>query len=122
MFFLFRGLPVLIEIGLLVYCLIECVQSPPGAVRTMPRWAGALVIVVLPFFGSIAWFLLGRPQGGVTQGPWPGSGTAGRTEQGRPRQPRVVAPDDDPEFLDSLRRKPDDGPDEGGAGQGRPNR
>jgi hypothetical protein len=122
MFFLFRGLPVLIEIGLLVYCLIDCVQSPPHAVRAMPRWAWALVIVVLPFFGSIAWLLFGRPPGGAADVPWAATGTAGSPGYERPRPPRTVAPDDDPEFLDSLRKKRDDGPAEGGAGSAEPQR
>ena len=36
MVFLLRALPGLIELGLLIYGLIDCIQTPDGAVRNLP--------------------------------------------------------------------------------------
>jgi hypothetical protein len=82
-------------IVLLVYCWVEIAQSDPRQVRQLPRgiWA---VVVLVPVAGPVAWLVYGRPNGeGVVEAA------------ARPR-PRVIAPDDDPEFLRSLRRPPDD--------------
>ncbi len=83
--------PILI-IVLLVYAWIEISQSKPHQVRQLPRWAWAL-IVIFPLFGPALWLIFGRPNGSeVVQ------------TQPKPR-PRVVAPDDDPDFLRSLRKR-----------------
>jgi Phospholipase_D-nuclease N-terminal len=92
-----RFLPYAVVIVLWVYCWVEIAQSEPSDVRQLPRGLWALVVVV-PLFGAAAWLAFGRPNG--TQQPQP-----------VPRaQPRTLAPDDDPEFLRSLRRPP---PEEG---------
>ncbi|MGI8576822.1 MAG: PLDc N-terminal domain-containing protein [Nocardioidaceae bacterium] len=91
-------LVVLLIVVLAVYCLIELAQSDPADVRQLPRGLWAL-IVLIPLLGPVAWLVYGRPNGD-TPGP--------KTPKARPR---VVAPDDDPDFLRSLRqprRPPDD--------------
>jgi hypothetical protein len=95
-----RFLPGILLVVLLVYCWIEIAQSDPRQVRQLSRglWA---VIVLIPLGGPIAWLVYGRPNGEQVAQAAP-----------RPR-PRVVAPDDDPDFLRSLRRPkppPDDAP------------
>ena len=100
---LLRGLPVLIEIGLLVFCLIEAIQTPSDEVRNLPKFAWVLLIVVLPLVGSIAWLVAGRPNT-RRHSRWPAGG--GFPENQRPARP--VAPDDDPEFLARLRRVDED--------------
>jgi hypothetical protein len=95
---LFRGLPLLIELGLLVYCLIDCVQTPDGAVRNLPKWAWIVLILLFPFVGGIAWLVAGRPQRSGASGY-----VSGYPEYLR-RRPGGSAPDDDPEFLRELGR------------------
>lgn len=103
MLLLTRGLPVLLEIGLLVYCLIDCIQTPSGATRHLEKPWWLLIIVVLPVVGGIAWLVAGRPDRRPRhQVPWP-SRTAGFPEWERPR--RALGPDDDPEFLAGLREE-----------------
>lgn len=85
-------LPILV-IVLYIYCWIEIAQSDPRQVRQLSRGLWALIVVV-PFFGAAGWLIYGRPNGDETSQATP-----------RPR-PRVVAPDDDPDFLRSLRRLP----------------
>jgi hypothetical protein len=84
---------------LAIYCLVQLAQARSDLVRTLPRWAWALLIVLLPLLGSVAWLFVGRPQGPPRPNP--------------PRRGRPVAPDDDPDFLRGLRpKRPYDKPDE----------
>jgi len=98
---LVRYLPVVIELALLVYCLIDCIQSDEGSVRNLPKTLWVLLIIFLPIVGSVAWLVVGRPLGAPTRSvPWPSTRTAGFPEHERPRT--AMAPDDDPEFLAGL--------------------
>lgn len=94
-----RFLPWVVVIVLYVYCWIEIWQSDPRQVRALPRPLWVLIVAV-PLFGAIAWLVLGRP-----------NGTPPAPSAPRPVR-RTTAPDDDPDFLRSLRRPPsdDDGP------------
>ena len=98
---LVRYLPVVIELALLVYCLIDCIQSDEGSVRNLPKTIWVLLIIFLPIVGSVAWLVVGRPLGAPTRSvPWPSTRTAGFPEHERSRT--AMAPDDDPEFLAGL--------------------
>ncbi|MGV8978149.1 MAG: PLD nuclease N-terminal domain-containing protein [Cellulomonas sp.] len=96
-----RYLGALLEIGLIVFCLIEAIQAENGRIRNLPKWAWILLILFIPYVGPIAWLVAGRPIAGAAGRavPWPSGQTAGYPEYERPRQ---VAPDDDPEFLARL--------------------
>jgi Phospholipase_D-nuclease N-terminal len=108
MFFALRGLPVLIELGLLIYCLIDAIQTPAHEVRNLPKAAWVVLIVLVPLVGGIAWLVAGRPVGGRARHvPWPSGPTAGLPEYERPRR-GPVAPDDDPAFLAQLRKVDDE--------------
>ncbi|MEZ0490801.1 PLD nuclease N-terminal domain-containing protein [Kineococcus sp. TBRC 1896] len=56
-----RYLPVVLELVLLVFCLLDCVQTPADRVRNLPKLAWILLIVVLPVVGGVAWLVAGRP-------------------------------------------------------------
>ncbi len=88
-----RFLPGILLIVLAIYCWIEIAQSDPRQVRQLPRGMWAL-IVLIPLVGPAAWLVYGRPNGSdvVQAAPKP--------------RPKVVAPDDDPDFLRSIRRPP----------------
>jgi len=97
-----RFLPVLVEVAVLVFCLIDCVQADPGRIRNLSKTGWILLIIIVPVVGGVAWLVAGRPQGpSRSRAPWPSTATAGFPEYERPRP---VAPDDDPEFLAGLRR------------------
>ncbi|MCL2466171.1 MAG: PLD nuclease N-terminal domain-containing protein [Micrococcales bacterium] len=83
-----RALAVTIGVGLLLYCFIDALQADPARVRNLPRMLWLLVIVAVPVFGPLAWLFLGRP---LWQAPW------------HTAPPRRRGPDDDPDFLASLR-------------------
>lgn len=85
-----RGLiaAVVIAVVLTVWTLVDAIMIPRHRVRTMPRWVWIVLIVLVPVVGPALWLLYGRA--------WNPRGK-------KQKQSRVVAPDDDPEFLRSLR-------------------
>ena len=99
-----RYLPVILVLALVVYCLVECIQTPADEVRNLPNWAWIVMIVLLDVIGCLAWIFAGRPkrQAATAGGAQP-RGLAGGfpgLSSGRSRP----APDDDPEFLDRLKK------------------
>jgi hypothetical protein len=98
-----RLLPALIAGVLFVVCLIDAVQTPEAAMRNLPKWAWVMLIVLVPIVGPLAWLFSGRPRRQDARTvPWPSTKTAGFPEYERP--PRASrAPDDDPEFLATLK-------------------
>lgn len=101
MFLVTRGFPVLLELGLLVYCLIECLQSPPSQIRGMSKVGWVMLIVVVPFVGGIAWLVAGRPLKPAPD-PWQSRLTGFPPPAGTATAPR--GPEDDPEFLAEIQK------------------
>ncbi|MEU5895879.1 MULTISPECIES: PLD nuclease N-terminal domain-containing protein [Streptomyces] len=92
-----RYLPFLLVLAVWIYAFIDVLNTPEKEVRHLPKvvW----VIIVLLFgevlLGPVAWFVTGKKRQA------PGTSGGGRT--------RWVAPDDNPEFLKSLREeRPDE--------------
>jgi len=83
-----RVLPIVIAIALLVYALIDCLQTESGRIKALNRFAWLAIIVLVPVIGPLLWLLLAKARPG-----------------GQPEAPprRELAPDDDPEFLRQLR-------------------
>ncbi|WP_232827203.1 PLDc N-terminal domain-containing protein [Jiangella endophytica] len=79
----------MVAIALLVYALIDCLQTDSTRFRSLNRIAWVAIIVLIPLVGPVLWLVLGKE----------------RTRQQRPTAPpaRPLAPDDDPEFLRHLR-------------------
>lgn len=103
-----RLLPFVVEAVILVFCLIDAILADDSRVRNLPKWGWILLIIVIPLVGGIAWLVAGRPVNAPPrQVPWP-SGTAGYPETERPAHLRPKAPDDDPEFLASLKKSNSD--------------
>lgn len=100
-----RLLPYAIELALVVFCLIDCVQADEHRIRNLPKWAWVVLIILLPIVGPVVWLVAGRPARASAgrEVPWP-TKTAGYPGQERPRQ-RPKSPDDDPEFLRSLKKR-----------------
>jgi Phospholipase_D-nuclease N-terminal len=76
-----------------IYCWVEIALSDPRQVRQLPRGLWALVVFA-PLVGPVAWLVFGRPNGTEVPAPAPRS------------RPRQLAPDDDVDFLRTLRRRP----------------
>ena len=86
-----RYLPFLLVLALWVYAFVDCLNTPETEVRHMPKVAWVLVILLFGevLVGPLAWLITGR----VRRGASSASGSR-----------QWVAPDDNPEFLKSLRK------------------
>jgi hypothetical protein len=102
MFLATRGLPVLLEVGLLIFCLIEAIQTPADEIRGLGKGYWILLIIVLPLIGGIAWLVAGRPLRNRNRNQWQMGSGFPEYERNRSRAPR--GPDDDPEFLSEIRK------------------
>jgi hypothetical protein len=76
-------------VALTTWALLDVAQTPPESIRTLGKGAWALLVVV-PYVGPAAWFLVGTG-----------------TRSGSPGRQRPIGPDDDPEFLRSLGQRRD---------------
>jgi hypothetical protein len=97
------GVFALLEIGLLIFCLIDIIQSPADEIRGVSKGIWILLVIILPIVGGIAWIVAGRPTQSPAGNVWrPG---AGFPESQRPRPGRApMGPDDDAEFLREMRK------------------
>jgi hypothetical protein len=96
------SLLVLVDLALVVIALIDCLSAEEFQIRALPRIAWVFIILLFSPIGAIVWFVAGRPARGVKLS----NGTTWRPGSGFPEKerPRAKAPDDDPEFLRSLRK------------------
>lgn len=53
---------LVISVGIWLYAVIDVLTAEPEDVRMMPKGIWILIVVCIPKFGGIAWWLLGRPQ------------------------------------------------------------
>jgi hypothetical protein len=101
-----RHLPFLLVPALWIYAFIDCLLTPEEEVRHLPK--GAWVLTVLFFgevlIGPIAWFAVGKAR--HTHRARAYGSTPSEWHRNHPTVPAPQkAPDDDPEFLRSLREE-----------------
>ncbi len=73
----------LLVVALMVFALVDIIRRDDAQVKFMPKFVWLLLVVLLPFIGSVLWFGLGReyPDGGI------------RLERPtRPKRSRTAAP------------------------------
>lgn len=94
-------------LALWVFCLVDLIGSPAGAVRNLPKLLWLVVIVFLSWIGCLLWFFFGRPQGAAqaTRGFYEGAQPKGFPEY--ERLGRATAGDSaaDAEFLRQCRER-----------------
>jgi hypothetical protein len=76
---------------IVLYSLIDAIQSRRDDVRLLPKWLWLIVILVVPLLGAFAWLYAGRPSRASATG-------SGSVDVRR----GPIAPDDDPTFLRTL--------------------
>ncbi|MDH6545056.1 PLD nuclease N-terminal domain-containing protein [Streptomyces sp. SPB4] len=86
-----RYLPFLLIIALTIYTFIDCLNTPEEEVKHLPKVVWVIIILVFSIVGPVVWLFAGKKRVGA------GGGRPGRTQW--------VAPDDNPEFLKSLREE-----------------
>jgi hypothetical protein len=77
---------VVIELGLLIFCLVDCISIYDSRIKTLNKIAWVFIIILLPILGPILWLTIGKDR------------SHDRPAE-RARDARPLAPDDDPEFL-----------------------
>jgi hypothetical protein len=93
-----RYLPFLLVLALMIYAFIDCLNTPEEEVRGLPKVVWIIIILLFGeiLVGPVVWLVAGRNRRG------PGAG-ATPSEWHRNQRTTFVAPDDNPEFLDSLK-------------------
>ncbi|MFE9635086.1 PLD nuclease N-terminal domain-containing protein [Streptomyces sp. NPDC006463] len=96
-----RYLPFLLILALTIYAFIDCLNTPEEEVKHLPKVVWVIIILLFSIVGPVVWLAAGKKRSAVGGG--------------RARRAQWVAPDDNPEFLKSLRdeqeRKKDTGKD-----------
>ncbi|MEV6686586.1 PLD nuclease N-terminal domain-containing protein [Streptomyces sp. NPDC051578] len=92
-----RYLPFLLIIALTIYAFIDCLNTPEEEVKHLPKVVWVLIILLFSIVGPVVWLFAGR--------------TRAAAGGGRVRRSDWVAPDDNPEFLRSLREERERGRD-----------
>ncbi|MFG2754813.1 PLD nuclease N-terminal domain-containing protein [Streptomyces xanthophaeus] len=94
-----RYLPFLLIIGLTIYAFIDCLNTPEEEVKHLPKVVWVIIILLFSIVGPVVWLFAGKQRTLAS-----GGGAGG----GRTRRTQWVAPDDNPEFLKSLKDEQDE--------------
>ncbi|WP_330239305.1 PLD nuclease N-terminal domain-containing protein [Streptomyces sp. NBC_00525] len=102
-----RALIYLLPLALTIFAFIDCLNTPEDEAKHLPKIAWVFIILLFWVVGPIVWLAAGKVRGAPA-----GGGTPSEWHRGRRRQ--WVAPDDNPDFLNSLKgeNKPDEKKDE----------
>lgn len=73
-----------------IFTTVFAISAKPNEVRLLPKWLWVVICILVPIIGGLLYITIGRP---VSK--------PGFTSRGA----RVVAPDDDPDFLRNLRER-----------------
>ncbi|MFJ1972949.1 PLD nuclease N-terminal domain-containing protein [Streptomyces sp. NPDC087903] len=94
-----RYLPFLLVLALWIYAFIDCLNTPEEQVRGLPKVVWVIIILLFGevLVGPVAWLVAGKQRHGAA------GGAASDSPWRRDRGTGFVAPDDNPEFLKSLK-------------------
>lgn len=91
-----RALIYLLPLALTIYAFIDCLNTPEDEAKHLPKVAWVFIILLFWIVGPIVWIAAGKkranPAGGRTPSEWR-----------RNRRTTWVAPDDNPDFLKSIK-------------------
>jgi hypothetical protein len=111
---LFDGVGGILFLGLWIFCIVDVITTPPDQVRNLPKIVWVILVVLLVDIGSIAWLVAGRRWGADAGSPisrmrsraGQDGAAAADPAVGRPTaRLRPANPDDDEEFLATLRAR-----------------
>ncbi|WP_405409342.1 PLD nuclease N-terminal domain-containing protein [Streptomyces decoyicus] len=96
-----RYLPFLLVLALWIYAFIDCLNTPESQVRGLPKVIWVIIILLFGevLVGPVAWLVAGKQRRPVA-----GDGST-PSQWHRNHRTKFVAPDDNPEFLASLRNE-----------------
>ncbi|MGW7583388.1 PLD nuclease N-terminal domain-containing protein [Kitasatospora sp. NPDC054768] len=100
-------LTIVLPLALWVWAFVDCLTTPEDKVKHLPKVVWVLIVLLFPPLGPIAWLIAGKQRGFLRTAPagaGPGHPADDRPGRPAPRGGRPLAPDDDPEFLASLKK------------------
>jgi hypothetical protein len=102
------GLGLIIELGLLVFCVFDIISTDDSRIQNLPKIVWLLIVIFLPIIGGLAWLLLGRPSNAELR---PGSTRERRYNAppaapppGLPERPPVSSEDHNARREETLKR------------------
>ncbi|MYY06807.1 MULTISPECIES: PLD nuclease N-terminal domain-containing protein [unclassified Streptomyces] len=99
-----RALIYLLPLALTIFAFIDCLNTPEDEAKHLPKIAWVFIILLFWIVGPIVWLAAGKVREAPAGGRAPSDWHRGRRQQ-------WVAPDDNPDFLKSLKDEPlEDGP------------
>ncbi|WP_316523419.1 PLD nuclease N-terminal domain-containing protein [Kitasatospora brasiliensis] len=104
-------LTIILPLALWVWAFVDCLTTPEDEVKHLPKVVWVLIVLLFPPLGPIAWLIAGKQRGFLRAVPaeaYPGHPADDRPSRPAPRGGRPMAPDDDPEFLASLKKSDKD--------------
>jgi hypothetical protein len=81
---------VLILSAITLFAFVDCAMRDDSLIKKLPKWGWLLIILFLAPFGSIVYLFAGR------------NGKLQRPSLNKKSKPRILPPDDDPDFLNKL--------------------
>jgi hypothetical protein len=104
-----EGFLGLVLVGLWIFCINDVITTDESQVRNLPKLLWLLIVLLIPDIGSIAWLIAGRNWNGAAARPPARSSihpsARGYAEYDRPGRYVPANPDDDEDFLRSLRER-----------------
>ncbi|MEU0135599.1 PLD nuclease N-terminal domain-containing protein [Streptomyces sp. NPDC006296] len=88
-----RALLYILPLALTIFAFIDCLNTPEDEAKHLPKIAWVFIILLFWIVGPIVWLVAGKTR----QAPAGGLGPS------RGRRSGWVAPDDNPDFLKSLK-------------------
>ncbi|MEU8920836.1 PLD nuclease N-terminal domain-containing protein [Kitasatospora sp. NPDC048545] len=100
-------LTIVLPLAFWVWAFVDCLTTPEDEVKHLPKVVWVLIVLLFPPLGPIAWLIAGKQRGFLPVAA--ADGRPGHPAGGGPGHPagrggRPLAPDDDPEFLASLKK------------------
>jgi hypothetical protein len=97
---MFRYLPFLLVLALWIYAFIDCLNTPEEQVRGLPKVVWVIIILLFGevLVGPIAWLVAGKTRQAPANGSTP-------SQWHRNHRTTWIAPDDNPDFLRSLKEE-----------------
>ena len=104
---LLDGVLSLIVLGLWIFCLLDVISTNEYACRNLSKTWWLILVLILPFVGSVAWLVAGRPQAEPSSMPYKGNHghPSSFPEYDRPGRAIASNPDDDEAFLRGVRQR-----------------
>ncbi|MFB7518203.1 PLD nuclease N-terminal domain-containing protein [Streptomyces sp. NPDC056144] len=89
-----RALMYILPLALTIYAFIDCLNTPEEDTKHLPKVVWVIIILLFWFVGPIVWLFAGKRRRAAPAGGFRGGSKGGGW----------VAPDDNPEFLKSLKK------------------